>query len=101
MISKKNYIDTLLIEELRAVVSEFYEWCSEFKCPFAENPDFPCDEKLQFEEDKAKGKEEGEFGDYYCNNDSQWGCWVKYYVWKFRQKNKEDKDDRQKQLDKG
>ena len=85
IISKENYINTLLIEELRAIVSEFYEWHNEYKCPFGENSEFPCDEKLRFEEDKKAGCKEGEFGDYYCPNESQEGCWVKFYVWKFRQ----------------
>ena len=81
----EEYINSLSVEEMRYVLRQFWDWWNNEGCPWiATGDDYEC------------GAEADEFGDRQCaesvDTEEQNGCWLKYYVWKFR-KNKENEND--------
>lgn len=78
--TKQEYINSLSVDELRAIAGEFYHWCGDDGCPMTHDKDFPC----------AEGRGDDEIFARNCQWDegeqAESGCWLKYYVWKFRKK---------------
>ena len=65
---EREFVESLTVEELRAVAMEFWHWGDfENGCPKHQHPEYPC------------GRRDGGECDGY--GDSQLGCWVKYYAW--------------------
>ncbi len=77
--TKEEYINSLSVDELRAIAREFYEWFNDDGCPICDN-DAPC----------PCGKTDEEQDEIRCRDDQGVqalnGCWLKYYVWRYRQK---------------
>lgn len=79
---QSDYINSLSTEELRGVLGYFLDWHCEEGCPAEQDSSYECDFTKM---DEPKDLCSDEYM-YECPNDSQYGCWVEYYVWKFRQK---------------
>jgi len=84
--TKQEFIDSLSIDELKAVVSEFYYWYDENGCPKEQHSEYPCEGETEFYKKKAAGMIEAD-AQFDCGFDcgDSFGCWAEYYVWKLRQ----------------
>ena len=83
--TRDEYINSLSLDELRAVVREFWGWIREDCCPKDDNADFPCDGEQDYV--RSMGALYLPFSPDKCNkcyDSDQEGCEVKYAVWKFR-----------------
>ena len=78
------------LEELRYIVRQFAQWRNEEGCPKKQDPDFPCSAETEYKNDPET---EGDFDERDCwKDESDNGCWVEYYRWKYRQKLDKDTD---------
>lgn len=78
------------LEELRYIVRQFAQWRNEEGCPKKQDPDFPCSAETEYKNDPET---EGDFDERDCwKDESDHGCWVEYYRWKYRQKLDKDTD---------
>ena len=78
------------LEELRYIVRQFATWRNEEGCPKNQDPDFPCSAETEYKNDPET---EGDFDERDCwKDESDHGCWVEYYRWKYRQKLDKDTD---------
>ena len=74
--SKKEFIDSLTVDELKAVASQFWEVYEEDSCPAMKDNYYFC----KYMPDNGDWLNCG----HWCD-----GCLVRYFVWKFRQTKKE------------
>lgn len=76
--TKEEYINTLTPDEMRSVIRQCWEWSNENGCPMSEGGDDSFDCKRDFPQGWCEE----------CDEDirEQYGCWVMFYVWKYRRK---------------
>lgn len=75
--SPEKLIDTFTLEELRFIVRQFARMAANDGCPLMQYNDFHC----EYCDDCSNVKD-----DYDGTNEVDYMCWLKFYVWCYRNK---------------
>ncbi len=76
----EEYIDSLTLDDLKAIATGFLPWTRAGQCPIDYEPKYPC----RYSRDPEYNPKTA----YYECPYSQSRCWVGLYVWRGRQSKK-------------